>query len=296
MTPNFEYYKVFYYVVKYQNFTQAANVLITSQPSVTRCIKNLENNLGCRLFVRSKRGVSLTPEGELLYRYIAPACESIFKGEEALSGALSLQYGSVYIGATETAIHCFLLKKLESFHNKYPYVSIKITNASTPPLLNDLKSGKIDLAVVTTPVAEESLTITKTQSFRDLLVAGPSFAHLKDKKLKLAELQKYPFVCLSRSTMTYQFYSDLFAKHGQQLKPDIELASADLLLPMIKRNLGIGFVPEMMASEALKNGDIIRLRLKEEIRERYICVMYDMHRPLSIAAHQMIETLRVSDP
>ena len=63
MNSNFEYYKVFYYVAKYENLTKAAMVLKTSQPAVIRTIHNLENELGCRLFIRSKKGMRLTTEG-----------------------------------------------------------------------------------------------------------------------------------------------------------------------------------------------------------------------------------------
>ena len=67
MNFNFEYYKVFYYVAKYGSLTRAASVLMTSQPAVTRTIRNLENDLSCRLFIRSKSGVELTPEGKVFY-------------------------------------------------------------------------------------------------------------------------------------------------------------------------------------------------------------------------------------
>ena len=106
MNLNFEYYKVFYYVCKCGSLTGAANVLMTSQPAVTRTIHNLESELGCRLFIRSKHGVTLTPEGKLLYRYVAPACERILRGEEELGLSLGLHGGSVSIAATETALHC----------------------------------------------------------------------------------------------------------------------------------------------------------------------------------------------
>ena len=73
MAANFEYYKIFYYVAKYQNFTLAAKALLSSQPSVSRCMQALETELGCRLFVRTKRGVSLTAEGEQLYKSAEPS-------------------------------------------------------------------------------------------------------------------------------------------------------------------------------------------------------------------------------
>ena len=79
MAANFEYYKIFYYVAKYQNFTLAAKALLSSQPSVSRCMQALETELGCRLFVRTKRGVSLTAEGEQLYKYVAPPASRSLK-------------------------------------------------------------------------------------------------------------------------------------------------------------------------------------------------------------------------
>ena len=81
MNSNFEYYKVFYYVAKYENLTKASSVLKTSQPAVTRTIHNLENELGCRLFTRSKSGMKLTPEGRTFYSYVSAGCAQFFKGK-----------------------------------------------------------------------------------------------------------------------------------------------------------------------------------------------------------------------
>ena len=66
MNVNFEYYKIFYYVAKYQNFTKAAHALNNSQPNITRAMNCLEDEVNCRLFIRTNRGVCLTPEGERL--------------------------------------------------------------------------------------------------------------------------------------------------------------------------------------------------------------------------------------
>lgn len=67
MDINFEYYKIFYYVAKYCNFTKAARALGNSQPNVTRAMNNLEQQINSILFIRNNRGVQLTPEGERLY-------------------------------------------------------------------------------------------------------------------------------------------------------------------------------------------------------------------------------------
>ena len=62
MNVNYEYYRLFYYVCKYHSITRAANVLRMSQPNVTRALNRLEEQLGCKLLVRSTRGVTMTPE------------------------------------------------------------------------------------------------------------------------------------------------------------------------------------------------------------------------------------------
>ena len=64
MYVDWEYYKIFYYVAKYQNFTKAARVLGSNQPNITHTMNKLEDQLHCVLFIRSNRGVTLTPEGE----------------------------------------------------------------------------------------------------------------------------------------------------------------------------------------------------------------------------------------
>ena len=114
MNANFEYYKVFYYVSKYENLTKAASVLKTSQPAVTRTIHNLENILGCRLFTRSKSGMKLTPEGKIFYQYVAAGCAQFFKAEDNLNNLISLENGTIYISATETALHCICSRQSET--------------------------------------------------------------------------------------------------------------------------------------------------------------------------------------
>lgn len=82
MIVSYDAYRVFYTVARFGSFTKAASVLLASQPNLTRTIRNLESALGCTLFVRSNRGVSLTPEGEKLFARVSVACEQIQAGEE----------------------------------------------------------------------------------------------------------------------------------------------------------------------------------------------------------------------
>ena len=77
MNIDFELYRIFYVVANNKNITKASQELMISQPAVTKSIKNLEDQLGGTLFVRTKKGVILTPEGEELYKYIKQAIDFI---------------------------------------------------------------------------------------------------------------------------------------------------------------------------------------------------------------------------
>ena len=114
MYVDWEYYKIFYYVAKYQNFTRAARVLGNNQPNITHAMNRLESQLNCVLFIRSNRGVTLTPEGELLYSRIASAAVQIQDAEEELSATATLEHGAISISTTETALNIYLSEKLRA--------------------------------------------------------------------------------------------------------------------------------------------------------------------------------------
>ena len=109
MDVNFEYYKIFYYVARYKNFTKAAQALGSSQPNVTRAMNCLEQQINSTLFVRNNRGIQLTPEGEKLYIRVTAAMTQLMAAEEELADSASLSHGSISIGASETALNIFLL-------------------------------------------------------------------------------------------------------------------------------------------------------------------------------------------
>ena len=79
-----DYYRIFYYVAQYQSFSKAAEILGNNQPNLSRCMNLLESELGCKLLVRTNRGVSLTPEGERLFSHVAIANEQLMLGEQEI--------------------------------------------------------------------------------------------------------------------------------------------------------------------------------------------------------------------
>ncbi|MBE5990300.1 MAG: LysR family transcriptional regulator, partial [Paenibacillaceae bacterium] len=287
-TVNFEHYKIFYYVAKYKNLTRAANALVTSQPSVTYCMQNLENILGCKLFIRSRKGVTLTAEGEMLYSYVAPACQQLIQGEEKLRELLGEQHEYINVGATQMAMLSYLVASLKQFQEQYIQVKINIFNYNTPQTLNELKAGKIDLAIITTPFDhEQSLKVVKVKDFNSVLVGGPMYKEYEGRVVYLEEVGKLPLITMSENTTTFQFFQEFYRSCGLTMRPSIEVASMDLILPIILKNLGIGFVPEEFARPLVEKGEIVEIKLYEHIPQRDICIVSDSKRPLSAAAKKL---------
>ena len=292
MDLNFEYYKVFYYVSKYGSLTRAANVLMTSQPAVTRTIHNLESELGCRLFIRSKKGVELTPEGRVFYEYISAACAQIFKGENELASMVGLENGTICISATETALHCCLFQAVEQFTKEYPEVRFKLLNNSTAASIQALKTGKADLAVVSSdPAAAPPLRVKTLRGYQEILIGGQKFQHLKGEKLSLRELADCPWISHTSGSITRDFFNQYFQEHGLSFQPDIELATTDMILPAVRHNLGIGFIPAEFATEDLRQGTVFEIAVEEKLPQRSIQLVYDTEYPQSVASKTFLEFL-----
>lgn len=288
MNISYDYYRVFYYTAKYKNITAAAKALMSNQPNITRTIKLLEEALGCTLFVRSNRGVTLTPEGEKLYLHISAAFEHIQAGEEELSLEKSLQSGILSVSVTEIALHCLMLPVFKQFHKTYPNIRIQLANNTTPQAINALKSGFSDIAVVTSKAdADKSLKSIPIKNFRETAVCGGYFSELENKNVRLKDLLKYPIITTGRQTKSYEFYSRFFLNHGLEFNPDIEASTADLILPMVKNDLGIGFVPVSFVEECADRENLIVIDLYEQIPERTIYLVKNTNRSLPIAAKEL---------
>ncbi len=287
MDINYNHYRIFYYVAKYGNLTQAAAALVNSQSNITRTIKMMENELGCTLFVRSNRGVKLTPEGETLFAHVRIAVEHLQAGEEALSSQKSALGGTISIGTSNVALRCFLLPVLKEFRLHNPRVHLRVSNHSTPQAVAALKSGAVDLALVTTPVDEQrSLKITNVKRVEYVAVCGTAFAELADRPITLAELTAYPLVSLGAHTKTREVHEQWFAAHGLTFTPEIEAYTSDQILPFVKNNLGIGLVPaEVLEDE--NSAQLMKLQLKEPVPERHICFMKRRDQTLSLAAKEL---------
>lgn len=265
---------------------------MTSQSSISHTIQNLEHQLGCRLFIRGNRGIELTPEGNHLYDFVSVGCEQFLKGELELHQSVSLESGIIYLGATETALHCHLFEQLDTFHLLHPNVKFQIHNFTTIDALAALRNGTVDLAVVPTPFeVSPPLKSTALTSFQDILIVGKQYKHLSEQTITLKELNQYPMISFPQGTKSREYIEDIYHEQGLILSPMIESATSDLILPMVMHNLGIGFIPEAIAADAISKEEVYQVSLATPIPPRNINLIYDSLHPHSLASKEFIHFL-----
>ena len=292
MAQNWELCRVFYHVARSGSFSRAAAVLFTSQPAVSRSMAALETELGCRLFIRDRRGVSLTPEGRMFYAHVEVACEQLRRGREAVEAAVGLQSGSIAIGASETALRAYLLERLDRFHARYPGVRLRLYGGTSLRAMEDLKSGAIDFAVAAVyEGGVRSLRETRLLSFSDVFAAGPGFEGLKDRPVPLEELARAPLICHRRESLTFDFLEAFFKSYGLEFNPAMEPDNTDLALSLARHGLGIAFLPESAAAPSFAEGSLFPVTPAVPLPRRRISLLeYEGH-TLSLAAHRLRDML-----
>lgn len=290
MNLNLEYYRAFYYVGKYQSITRAAQELSISQPAVSQAIRNLELALGTSLFVRTPKGMQLSAEGSVLYPWVAQGYEYICLGEQKLREQMDLEAGEIRIGASDMTLQFYLLDYLEQFHEQYPRIKVRVTNAPTPETLKHLREGKIDFGAVTAPISGDThLTLHKVREIRDIFVAGEKYKSYSGREISFTELETLPLISLEGKTSSRTYVEEFVRKFQVQLRPEFELATSDMLIQFARRGLGIACVVEDFARKDLENGSLFALKLTEEIPPRAMYLVTNEQIPMSSAARRLLE-------
>lgn len=289
MDISYDWYRIFCCVADCKNITMAAEKLFISQPAVSQSIRQLEESIGCLLFIRSPKGVRLTLEGELLYSFVSKGVKSFTIGEHKLKSMIGLDLGEIRIGASDMTLEFCLLPYLEFFHKKYPNIVIKITNNPTPQTMQLLKEGEIDFAVVTEPIPIDSkFEVIPIREIEDIFICGNNYEVNDD--IFINDLPSNQLILLEKSTSTRKYIDLELEKRNYIASPKFELATSSLLVRFAERNLGISCVVADFALNAIENGDVRKIKLKDPFKRRNMCIVRK-YEENSIAANKMINSI-----
>ena len=191
MNIDLNLYRIFYVVAKKGNITKAADELFISQPAVTQAIHSLENQIGATLFIRAKKGVTLTEEAKVLFQFVESGLNYIQNGENKFKELMNVESGTLKIGASTTVTQHVLLKYLDIFREKYPNVNISITNDLTADLVKLLREGSVDLLILNLPTKDfKDIDVVPFLEVHDTFMVGKKKKNLVLDKINLNNIKE----------------------------------------------------------------------------------------------------------
>ena len=297
-STNLEYYKSFYYVVKYGTITAAADCLCLTQPTVTSAIQKLEEQLGCTLFLRTKRGMTLTAEGKILWDRVEPACQLLLSAERELAAAQKLDGGNLSIASTEMSFRTYVLPAMERFTRDHPNVKVRFRNAPlSDKILDMIRNGEIDLAILHAPFqAGEHLQTRLIGTIEECFVAGPKYAFLADAPRPVPEPLQYPFVSVPAGPPTQPSVRGTFQRYGLDYEPEMEVTTSELVIQAVKHNLGLAMLPWQRIRKDVDRGELFRIDIGGPPMERKAYLITHGEIPLGPAARAFVDQYLPAPP
>lgn len=271
MNIDLNLYYIFHTVAKFGSITKAAEELYVSQPAVTQGIKTLENLMGATLFIRTKKGVTLTEEAKVLYNYIDEGITYIKNGERKFQELMNLQDGTLKIGASTTVTQHILLPYLEKFTNQYPNINVSITNHLTSDLIKLLRNGTVDLLILNLPTEEHpDLEITPFTEVQDIFTVGKKLKQLSEKEQNLKDITKEDFIFQKNPSNTRTYLNNFLTKEKITIVPKYDVVSFNLVKDMTKIGLGIGYLTKEFIKDEINKEELYELKTKPVIPSREI--------------------------
>lgn len=290
MQASLELYKVFYTVAKCGSLTAAAKELYVSQPAVSQSIRQLEEQLGGRLFIRTAKGIELTPEGSAMIERVSRAMGLIDEAEHTFQQMKQLMVGRVRMGAADTLCRFLLLDNIQQFHQRYPDVIIQVTNRTTRDTLQLLRMGKIDVGFINLPLEEADIEVIPLLELQDCFVGSAStYRHLPPQTPQA--LSELPLMMLETISNSRKYVDRCFLDQGVSLSPQIELASLDLLRDFASIGMGVACIPRQFCQEELSDGTLVEIPLTLTIPPRGIGLIRLKGIPLNFAAQRFLNEL-----
>lgn len=293
MLINLELYRIFYTTAKLGSISKAAKKLYTSQPAISQAIKQLEQKLGGELFYRNARGVSLTIEGEVLYRYIEQGYNLIQAGEHKFSEFKQMTSGQLRLAVCSAVCKHDLLLSISQYNLNYPDIYLYIKDESSYEIVQLLDMGKIDIGIINPHnLDRDKFTTIKTLKMHDCFIVGEKYKALCNDSISIHMLsQNYPFIMLQKGGSTRAYIDEYFLSHGINLAPQIELSNLELIIEFTIKGLGVSCVIEEHVQKELKNNSLFKLNIQEKLPLRSLEVVVKKDMPLSTAASKFIDLI-----
>ncbi|HEM7131824.1 LysR family transcriptional regulator [Providencia rettgeri] len=297
---NLDHLKTFHYVAKSGSFTQAAHILFLSQPAVSQQIQGLENSLRVALFDRSRKKITLTSEGKVLYNYTKRLFSLFDEIEHVFQDLNLLQTGTLTIAATAVMGSYYLPDILKQFNTRYPLVHIKIKIGNSQQVMDWVaeQEAEIGLAGRVPIVPNVNQVFLHREPY--IAVVGPNSPLLQlQRPLTIEEFTNASLVMREKGTRTRAKIEDWLKAHialHDSPPPIITVTNLEATKRLVASGFGITALPYLSVIDDISVGKLIQLQINAFDVDADYYLTYQTNRSLSAAAFQFIMLLReISD-
>ena len=288
-----QYYHYFYQTALIGNITKASRALYISQPALSKAIANLEDQLGCTLFIRSRKGVTLTIEGELLFLGVKEIFSVLSETQNKIVGVKRNKTSELRIGVGRDVFETYLLPRLEKFYNSYPLSQFRIEMLSSQLIADALSDNRLDIGIMTQPMVNELLASKRLFSIRECFITGEKYRHLVEGSARsIYELiNYYPLLTLPKTSLTRKRMDQFFLQYGLVAAPIHEIQDTKLITKMVAANFGIGLVTENFIEADLQAGNVYKIPVTETMPIRDVTLAWSRKIPLSDYVKKILEVI-----
>jgi DNA-binding transcriptional LysR family regulator len=241
--------RYFLAVAETRHFTQAADLLGVSQPTLSKQIHTLETTLGAPLFERIRGAVALTVAGETLLPHAQRMVADADAAHDAVQDIVGLRRGEVRLGATPSLCSSLVPAVLRTFRSAHPDINLYVTEGSSPDLIAGLLAHSLDLALIVAPEQGVDPALAAAPILRESLVVasiagGPPLT--ANPQLALAELANTPLVMFRVGYDLRDVTLEACRQAGFTPRFAVEGGEMDAVLAFVEAGLGVAVVPSMV--------------------------------------------------
>ena len=268
---NLRHLRYFVAVAEELHFGRAAARVHIAQPPLSRQIKDLENELGVRLFDRNRQGVALTAAGGIFLGEIRQVLEQLSYAAAAARRADRGEIGTLRIGYVGSVVYSGLPQIVRAFRKRYPGVEVRLHEMSPTMQIEALIANRIDVSFARGPVDEPTLNV-QTVLDEALVAALPSDHPLRTMaQLGIGMLAREPFVATARARGPgYHDHIISLCRSAGFVPRVLQEGSHFDVLSLVAAGIGVAIVPTSL--RGIRHGDVVYRPLRERARAQLVMV------------------------
>ncbi len=266
--------RTFRAVAENLNFTKAAGHLFLTQSAVSHQIKALEAEFGVPLFIRGKRGVTLTDAGRNALKYAVKILDEAEAMSEIVTGREKALAGRVRVAAATQALVYLFAPLFEDFMDAFETVELVFrTTVSTEQTVEDILNGKADVGFASLAVYSPNLEAAELFEDELVLVAGKKHRLAQKTEVSIKNLDSERWILFERGSSIRRATDDFFKR--KQIAPATALESNDtyFIKIMIEHGLGISLLPIWAVREEIERGELVRIKVKNLRIKRSVAML-----------------------